>query len=91
MDQIKLRKLDSEQVESTTNESTTYVVIQSPMDKLPLVVTQVYFTRLVPVTVHFCSLNSPLYSNFALPWRCDIMKYSFIYQFTFDSTLKDIC
>ena len=28
--------------------------------------------------MHNCVLKTPLYSNFALPWRCDIMEYSSI-------------
>ena len=28
--------------------------------------------------MHICALKSPLYPNFALPWRCDIMEYSSI-------------
>ena len=28
--------------------------------------------------MHNCALKTPLYSNFALPWRCDIMEYSSI-------------
>ena len=26
--------------------------------------------------MHSCALKTSLYSNFALPWRCDIMEYS---------------
>ena len=26
--------------------------------------------------MYSCDLKTPLYSNFALPWRCDIMEYS---------------
>ena len=43
MDQIKLRKLNSECVESTTNEPITFMVIKKPIEKLPLVVTQCLF------------------------------------------------
>ena len=27
----------------------------------------------------YCALKPPLYSNFALPWQCEIMKYSSIF------------
>ena len=43
MDQTKLRKLNSQSVESTTNEPTTCMVIQSPMEQLFLVVIQFLF------------------------------------------------
>ena len=35
-------------------------------------------TLLVPVNMPNCALKPPLYSNFALPWQCEIMKYSSI-------------
>ena len=40
MDQIKLRKLNFEYLESMTNASTTYMLMQSPIEQLPLVVTR---------------------------------------------------
>ena len=30
--------------------------------------------------MHSCALKTPLYSNYALPWRFDIMEYSSIHS-----------
>ena len=78
MDQNKLRKLNPQSVESTTNESTTYMVIQSPMEKLLLVVTQFLFHAFSTGAMQSCAMKPSLYSNFRLPQRCDIMEYSSI-------------
>ena len=78
MDQVKFQEFIFEYLEPMTNSSTTYMLIQSAIEQLPLVVTQCYFTLLVPVDMPNCALKLPLYSNFALPRQCEIMKYSSI-------------
>ena len=65
-DQVKFQEFIFEYLEPVTNSSTTYMLIQSAIEQLPLVVTPCLFHA------------SRLYSNFALPWQCEIMKYSSI-------------
>ena len=77
-DQIKLRKLNSKYVESTTNESTTYVVTQSAMEKLPLVVTQSSFHTFSTADHTLLRPEVAIILKFCVAWQCDIMEY-FVY------------
>ena len=43
MDQVKFQEFIFEYLEPMTNSSTTYMLIQSPIEQLPLVVTQCLF------------------------------------------------
>ena len=78
MEQVKLEEFNLKSMKSTEDYPTTYVLIQSFIKQLTLVVKQCFF--------HACNKSdhlqlcpeSPSYFNFALPWLCDIMEYSSI-------------
>ena len=68
MDQVKFQEFILEYLEPMTNSSTTYMLIQSAIEQLPLVVTQCLF--------HASSTSR---SNFALPlamWDNEIFVYT---------------
>ena len=63
-------------MESTTNATIMYILIKLPKEQLSLVVTQCLFQASTASDHAQLRPEAPLYSNFALPWRCDIMEYS---------------
>ena len=64
MEQVKLQELSLKNMKSTEDESRTYVLIQSFIEQLPLVVNNVYFMPVIKVITCNCVLKPPLYSNF---------------------------
>ena len=58
-----------------------YTLIQLLKEQLSLVVTQCLFHASTTSGHAQLRPEAPLYSNFALPWRSDIMKYSCISGF----------
>ena len=71
LEQVKLEEFNLKGMKSTEDQSTTYVLIQSFMKQLTLIVKQCFF--------HACNKSDHHYTPiFALPWQCDIMEYSSI-------------
>ena len=76
MEQVKLEEFKLKGMKSMEDWSTTYVLIESFIKQLTLVVKQYFF--------HACNKNDHLQLRperhytpiFVLPWQCDIMEYS---------------
>ena len=76
LEQVKLEEFNLKSMKSTEDQSTTYILIQSFMKQLTLIVKQRFF--------HACNKSDQLQLRsehhytpiFALPWQCDIMEYS---------------
>ena len=80
MSQIKLPISNFQHLESLANVSTNYVLIQSPLAQLQLVVTQCLFHASTISDHAQLRPESPSYSNSSLPWRYEILKYSAILE-----------
>ena len=76
MEHVKLQEFSLKDMKSMEDQSTAYVLIQSFMEQLPLVVKQCLFQasnksdylQLRPWSHHYTPM-------FALSWQCDITKY----------------
>ena len=80
MDQIKFEEFIFEFLESMTNSSTTYKMIQSAIEQLPRVVTRCLFHASSASEYAQLCPEDAIILQFCVPWQCDIMKYSSIEQ-----------
>ena len=76
LEQVKLEEFNLKSMKSTEDQSTTYVLIQSFIKQLTLIVKQFFFTLVIKVINYNCTLNHHYTPIFAFPWQCDIMEYS---------------
>ena len=63
IEKVKLEKFNRKGMKSTEDASTTYLLIQSFIKQLNLVVKQCFFTLVIKVITCNCALKPPLYSN----------------------------
>ena len=66
MEQVQPEEFNLKGMKSTKDWSTTYVLIQSFIKRLTLVVKQYFFMLVIEVVACNCALKSPLYSNFCI-------------------------